>query len=219
MASAAHMTDVKPQLELDMGPPPSDEDLMRAFQGGGEHAFAVLVERYGAKVLNYAWRLIDDHALAQDLAQQAFLAVYTRKATFDPARRFSAWLYRIVGNLCRMEWRRRRRKVAPLDGSSVAAGDPAALAAETVADPSPSPAEEAGRRDLERRVRRAVGELPEKLRIVFVLSFYERLSYKQIAEVLGCAVGTVGSRKHLAVQRLAGNLSAVGAELYGNVKA
>ncbi len=219
MASGTHTRDVKPQLELDMGPPPSDEDLMRAFQGGGEHAFAVLVERYGAKVVNYAWRLIDDHALAQDVAQQAFLAVYTRKATFDTARRFSAWLYRIVGNLCRMEWRRRRRKVAPLDASSVAAGDPAALAAETVADPSPSPAEEAGRRDLERRVRRAVGELPEKLRIVFVLSFYERLSYKQIAEVLGCAVGTVASRKHLAVQRLAGSLSAVGAELYGDVKA
>jgi RNA polymerase sigma-70 factor (ECF subfamily) len=219
MASAAHTTGVKPQLELDMGPPPSDEELMRAFQGGGKHAFAVLMERYGEKVLNYAWRLTDDYALAQDLAQQAFLAVYVHKRTFDTERRFSPWLYRIVGNLCRMEWRRRRRKVAPLDGSSVAAGDPAALAADTVADPSPSPAEEAGRRDLERRVHRAVGELPEKLRMVFVLSFYERLSYKQIGEVLGCAVGTVASRKHLAVQRLAQSLSAVGAELFGDTKA
>jgi len=198
-----------------MGPPPTDEDLMRAFQDGGEHGFVGLVERYGAKALNYAWRLTSDFAVAQDVAQEAFLAVYTRKATFDAARRFSTWFYRIVTNLCRMEWRRRRRTVAPLDGGSVAAGNPADLAAETVADGRPSPAEAAGRRELERRVQRAVGELPEKLRTVFALSFYDGLSYKEIAEVLACSVGTVASRKHLAVQRLAKSLGPVGAELFG----
>jgi RNA polymerase sigma factor (sigma-70 family) len=103
----------------------------------------------------------------------------------------------------------------PLDGARVAAGNPAALAAETVADPAPSPAEAAARRELERRVRRAVVELPEKLRTVFVLSFYEGLGYKAIAEVVGCSVGTVGSRKHLAVQRLARSLGPVGTELFG----
>jgi RNA polymerase sigma-70 factor (ECF subfamily) len=198
-----------------MGPPPSDEALMRAFQNGGEYGFVALVDRYGAKALNYAWRLTGDYTLAQDVAQEAFLAVYTRKRTFDASRRFSTWLYRIVGNLCRMEWRRRRRKVAPVDASSVAAGNPADLAAETLADSAPSPAEEAGRRDLEHRVRCAVVELPDKLRAVFVLSFYEGLGYKEIAEVIGCPAGTVASRKHLAVQRLAKSLSAVGAELFG----
>ena len=209
------MRDVRSQLELDMGPPPSDEELMRAFQGGGEHGFVALVERYGPKVLNFAWRLTDDFSLAQDVAQEAFLAVFTRKKTFDPSRSFSPWLYRIVRNLCRMEWRRRRRARAPLDAASVAAGNPAELVAETVADPAPSPAESASRRELERRVRRAVVELPEKLRAVFVLSFYEGLGYKAIAEVVGCSVGTVGSRKHLAVQRLGKSLGAVGAELFG----
>lgn len=215
MPGATHTEDVRPQLELDMGPPPTDEDLMRAFQDGGEHGFVGLVERYGAKALNYAWRLTNDFAVAQDVSQEAFLAVYTRKETFDPERRFSTWFYRIVTNLCRMEWRRRRRTVAPLDGGSVAAGDPADLAAETVADGGPSPADAAARRELERRVQRAVGELPEKLRTVFALSFYDGLAYKAIAEVLGCSVGTVASRKHLAVQRLAKTLGAVGAELVG----
>ena len=209
------MNSVRSQLELDMGPPPSDEELMRSFQAGAEHGFISLVERYGAKVLNHAWRLTDDFALAQDVAQEAFLAVFTRHKTFDPSRSFSAWLYRIVSNLCRMEWRRRRRTRVPLDGARVAAGNPAALAAETVADPAPSPAEAAARRELERRVRRAVVELPEKLRTVFVLSFYEGLGYKAIAEVVGCSVGTVGSRKHLAVQRLARSLGPVGTELFG----
>ncbi len=214
MSPGAHTRDVRPQLELDIGPPPSDEELMRLFQNGGEHGFVALVERYGAKALNYAWRLTGDFALAQDVAQDAFLAVYTRKQTFNAGRSFTAWLYRIVGNLCRTEWRRRRRKVVPMDGSSVAAGDPAMLAAETVADPAPSPAQSASRRELERRVRRAVLELPEKLRAVFVLSFYDGLRYKAIAEVLGCPVGTVASRKHLALQRLAKSLGAVGAELF-----
>ena len=188
---------------------------MEAFQNGGEHGFVGLVDRYGAKALNFAWRLTDDYTTAQDIAQEAFLAVYTRRATFDTARRFSTWLYRIVGNLCRMEWRRRRRKVAPLDGGSVAAGDPADLAAETLADPGPSPSELAGRNELERRVRRAVAQLPEKLRAVFVLSFYEGLRYKEIADLLGCSVGTVASRKHLAMQRLQQSLGALGAEMLG----
>jgi RNA polymerase sigma-70 factor (ECF subfamily) len=209
------MNSVRSQLELDMGPPPSDEELMRMVQAGGEHGFVSLVERYGAKALNYAWRLMGDFALAQDVAQEAFLAVYTRSQTFDPARSFSAWLYRIVGNLCRMEWRRRRRAHVPLDGARVAAGNPVDLAAETVADPAPSPAEVAGRRELERRVRRAVLELPEKLRTVFVLSFDEGLAYKAIAEVLGCSLGTVASRKHLAVERLGKSLGPVGTEFFG----
>ena len=105
MPAAAHTEDVRPQLELDMGPPPSDEALMEAFQNGGEHGFVELVERYGAKALNFAWRLTDDYTVAQDIAQETFLAVYTRGGTFDTSRKFSTWLYRIVGNLCRMEWR------------------------------------------------------------------------------------------------------------------
>ena len=210
---AEHTDTMRPQLELEMGPPPSDDVLMRAFQDGGEHGFVALVERYGKKALNYAWRLTGDFALAQDVAQEAFLAVYTRRDTFQPGGNFAGWLYRIVGNLCRMEWRRRRRKRAPLDGGRVAAGDPADLAAGHVADKGPSPAESAARRELERHVRRAVVELPVKLRTVFVLSFYEGLSYKAIAGVLGCSVGTVGSRKHLAMRRLQNSLSAVGAEL------
>ena len=193
---------------------------MRAFQKGRDGGFVELVVRHGAKVLNYAWRLTDDFALAQDVAQETFLAVYTRKDTFDSGRSFAAWLYRIAGNLCRMEWRRRRRTVAPVAGSRVAgsrvaAGDAASLAAETVADPAPSPAEWAGRRELEHQVRRTVMELPVKLRMVFVLSFYEGLGYKAIAEVLGCSLGTVASRKHLAMRHLRKSLGAVAAELFG----
>jgi len=206
---------VNSQLELDVGTPPSDEELMRAFQNGRDGGFAELVMRHGAKVLNYAWRLTDDFALAQDVAQETFLAVYTRKDTFDSRRSFPAWLYRIASNLCRMEWRRRRRTTAPMSGSSVAVGDPAALAAETVADPGPSPAEWANRRELEHRVRRAVVELPEKLRMVFVLSFYEGLAYKAISDVLGCSIGTVASRKHLAMRHLRKRLGAVAGELLG----
>jgi RNA polymerase sigma-70 factor (ECF subfamily) len=215
MPAAAHTEEVRPQLELDMGPPPSDEALMEAFQNGGEYGFVELVGRYGAKALNFAWRLMDDYTAAQDIAQETFLAVYTRRDTFDTTRRFSTWLYRIVTNLCRMEWRRRRRKVAPLDGASIAAGDAADLAAGTLADPGPSPSESASRNELERRVRRAVAQLPEKLRGVFILSFYEGLRYKEIADVLGCSVGTVASRKHLAMQRLQQNLGALGAEMLG----
>jgi len=198
-----------------MGPPPSDDVLIRAFQDGGEHGFTALVNRYGKRVLNYAWRFTGDFEVAQDVAQETFLIVYTAKETLDAGRNFRAWLYRVAGNLCRMECRRRRRKVAPLDGASVAAGDPAELAAERVADPAPSPAVSAGRHELERQVRAAVTELPEKLRTVFVLSFYEGLGYKAIAEVLGCSAGTVASRKHLAVRRLEKHLRPIGTELYG----
>lgn len=215
MTGPEHRKSVNSQLELDVGPPPSDEELMRAFQKGRDGGFVELVVRHGAKVLNYAWRLTDDFALAQDVAQETFLAVYTRKDTFDSRRSFSAWLYRIAGNRCRMEWRRRRRIVAPVDGSRVAAGDAASLAAQTVADPAPSPAEWAGRRELEHQVRRTVIELPVKLRMVFVLSFYEGLGYKAIAEVLGCSLGTVASRKHLAMRHLRKSLGAVAAELFG----
>lgn len=195
---------MRPQLEFNIGPPPSDEALMRTFQDGGEAAFTVLVERYAAKALNYAWRLTGEFALAQDVAQEAFFNVYARRRAFGAGERFLTWFYRIVGNLCRMEWRRRRAP-RPAAGKSPADDAP----------PEPELEERASRREIEQRAQDAVLALPEKLRLVFVLSLYEGLSYGEIAGVLGCSVATVAARKRAAVQRLGGSLGTVGRRFEG----
>jgi len=206
MGRAGMASELRAQLELDMGPPPSDEALMRALQDGARSALGVLVERHGATAVNYAWRLTGELASAQDVAQEAFLGVYARREAFDSGQRFLVWLYRIVGDLCRAVWRRR-------GGAAVT---PAADgASEAAAEPGPTATEDGGREAVEEQVRRAVVGLPEGLRVVFVLSFYEGLSYEAIAEVLGCSVRTVWSRKRLAVRRLEENLGAAGAASWG----
>jgi len=179
-------------------PPDADAQLMLAFQKGDESAFAVLFERYRTRVLNTAYRFLNDANLAQDIAQEVFVKIYMSPKTYHPDAAFSTWLYRITANACIDTLRRRKRLAAVLPEA----------AAQSALDPAATQADQVEARELERVVRAALASLPEKQRIAVVLQRYEGLSYKQIAEILGMSRPAIESLLFRAKQTLRVSLSA-----------
>lgn len=176
----------------------SDEELMARIKTGDQDAFAELMNRYEVRLFNYLKRIVRNAADAEDVYQETFLRVYRHAARFNPESAFRPWLYRIATNLCMDLMRKRsRRKETSLESGG--AGNDSPL---TVKDLSPSPAEVSEHHERQAALAKAVAELPEKQRAVFLLARYEGLPYAEIAEVLDVPVGTVKSRMNTAVNQL-----------------
>ena len=179
----------------------TDDELIERVRRGETRLFALLVVRYQDPVYGMALRFVRSASDAEDLAQEAFLRAYRGLEGFKGDARFSTWLYRITWNLC-TDWLRRNRKPAR---ASVALDDDA-----DVAD---------GRVDLEegllaaeerRKVRQALVGLAEKYRSVLILMYYQKMSYDQIASVLGAPMKTVETRLYRARKLLRQSLQREG---------
>ncbi len=159
---------------------------------GHDAALNALMERHGEKVFHYLIRQLQSEADAADLAQETFVRVYQNRARFDPAARFSTWLYTIATNLVRdrFRWRGRHPQVAlqaEIESSGGTLGD-------SLADDNPGPDQQMQNAERADVVRRAVARLPEDLRTAIILSEYERHSYAEIAVISGCSVKAVEGR-------------------------
>jgi RNA polymerase sigma factor (sigma-70 family) len=170
----------------------TDEQIIGRVRGGETRFFEELVRRHEDAVFAMALRFIGERGDAEDVAQEVFLRVYRSLDGFKGDAKFSTWLYRITFNMC-TDWLRRNRSSRRAAGIEEA-GD--------VVD---------GRVDLEeglldeeerRRVRRALDGLEEKYRSVVLLLYYQKMSYDQIAEVLGMPLKTVETRLYRARKML-----------------
>lgn len=193
--------------------PVADEELMQSFLDGSEEAFEALVGRYASKITNFVYRQVSHFPTAEEIAQDTFLAVYRRKETFKPGYKFSSWLYKIAINFCRMHFRKKRSVPMTLSIEESQEEGRGGIEA-TLVDGAEGPLDALSRKDAEERIREAVGELPRKQRLVFTLSFYEGLTYEEIGRLLNCSPGTVASRKHIAVKKLASKLKRMAPEGY-----
>lgn len=173
----------------------SDEQLLIQWREGEPLAFETLVRRYQVPLFAYLYRLSGDRATAEDLCQETWAGFLTGLDRFDPGRRLSPWLYAIATNLWRDAWRRGRTRAA-------AAAQLPELRSRLGLTTPPTPLEEESRRELEGEVRAAVVDLAEEYRAVLVMRHYQGLRYAEIAEVLGCPIGTVKSRMHYAISNL-----------------
>lgn len=178
----------------------TDEELVRRLERGDGAALRLLMERYRGPLHGYLCRLLGSAEDADDLFQDTFLRVLRHAGRFDSRRAFKPWLYAIATNLARNAFRARSyRDAVPLDRPDE---DGCALVAR-LAGGDQAPGEAAERAESARVVRAAVDELPEKGRAALVLFYYQGLSYEEIAEALEIPVGTVKSRIHNAMARLA----------------
>jgi RNA polymerase sigma-70 factor (ECF subfamily) len=156
---------------------------------GDEAALGLLLDRYRAPLHGFLWRRTDGPSV-EDLFQETWLRVVRARDRFDPRRRFSTWLYQIANNLCRDRYRRRAVEERAL------AVERARLEA---AKPTGDGAAPAGMAlDMERRLR----SLPERLREVLILRYYQDLGEAEIAQALRIPRGTVKSRLHAALRAL-----------------
>src|SRR6201988_3121689 len=127
---------------------PADHDLMARAANGDERAFRTLAERHAGAALRLARRILGNEAIAEDVVQDALLRVWINAPRWRPEAAFRTWLYRIVVNLCLNA--RRRTPDLPLD------------AAEQVADARPTPDEQLGFDERDRRLAAAIGALPDR---------------------------------------------------------
>jgi RNA polymerase sigma-70 factor, ECF subfamily len=180
--------------------PRADEDLLLALRGGDKAALGPLVRRYERELFHYLARYLRDETLAADVFQLTFLAVFRKIQQYEPGRPARPWLYTVATNQAIDASRRKARRpdqTAP-EGFDDPAGAFAGLPATT-----PDPADETEAAETRARVRAAVDELPEALRQTVILAYFQGLKYSDVAEALGVPVGTVKSRLHAAVAKLA----------------
>jgi RNA polymerase sigma-70 factor, ECF subfamily len=160
------------------------------------------INEYGKATYNYAYRLTQNEADAGDLTQEAFIRVYRAWRSFKPGTSFLSWIYRIVTNLHRDELRRRKgryQEEIPEDHELQEYGGGRPLAVE--------PIEEYVEGQLSEPVSRALADLATEQRQIVLLADVEGYSYQEIAEIVGCTVGTVRSRLHRARGQLRGLLN------------
>ncbi|HXF83430.1 MAG TPA: sigma-70 family RNA polymerase sigma factor [bacterium] len=175
--------------------------VIRANQPHEIEALERLLERYGRRIYQLAYRMAGNEADAKDLTQEAFIRVYRAFRRIDPQANLDSWLYRIVTNLY-IDMLRRRPKVRleSLDAPMVTArGDEMAR---EVPDERADPVAAVLDAQLDAEIQRALGALSAELRMVIVLSDIEGQSYEEISQALGIPVGTVKSRLHRARRML-----------------
>lgn len=158
-------------------------------QRGDATAFEHLLQRYRQRLFGFLLRRASPQGI-EDLFQETWLRVVRARESFDPARRFSTWLFQIANNLCRDGARRNvleAKEQARLQSDAAAHGGDGGAALDTKLD-----------------ARQRLARLPERLREVLVLRFFEDLGEREIAEIVGVPPGTVKSRLHAAVRALRG---------------
>jgi len=183
-----------------------DQQLMARIQTGDRSAFEALYRRYAHPIMNFYYQMCFDRTAAEDFLQETFLRVWRARHTYRPIGKVSTWLFQISKNYWFNE--REKRKLRPFHSAS--GGEDAQARWAHVADErgDADPGAVASGAETRALVERAVAELSEKLRVVFVLARYRGLPYAQIADIVGIPVGTVKSRMALAEKTLRARLEA-----------
>lgn len=169
--------------------------MIEACKQGDRAAFHSLFETYKDRVYSIAYHYSGEESMARDVTQQVFLKLFTSIDQFREDSEFTTWLYRIVANTCTDEHRKRRRFVPfspEIEVSKMSAKG--------------SQEETYHRRQMADSVRGAISELSPKLRLPILLKYVEGLSYDEIAQTLGCSIGTVSSRLNRGHKMLAQKL-------------
>ncbi|BAM02510.1 RNA polymerase sigma factor [Phycisphaera mikurensis] len=188
----------------------TDAELLTLHRSGkpgpveGQTALETLILRYERDLFFFLLRFVNDRATADDLFQETFLQVHKSAATFDAEKRFRPWLFTIGANKARDHLRRNKRhRALPLDAKVGGAASDGASFVDLMEADLPEPGSVAAEGEVAVLVRDAVSGLPDHLREVLTLAYFEKLAYREIAEMLGIPLGTVKSRLHAAVAAFA----------------
>jgi RNA polymerase sigma-70 factor (ECF subfamily) len=177
-----------------------DADVVRLAQDGREAAFRELVRRYERPVFALVFRMVHDRDVAEDLAQDAFIKVLNHLEQYNPAFKFSSWLFKIANNVAIDHLRRRRPEMVSLGGASTHESGGDTLNAETVdlAIDRESALDELAARELGSAIEQAIARLRPEYRACILLRHVEGRSYEEIAAMLDLPLGTVKTFIHRA---------------------
>jgi len=182
----------------------SDSDLLRRYCEGDEGAFQEIMDRYKNSLYAFLRQFLNRHDLVEDVFQETFLQLYTSRETFDVSRPLRPWLFTIAANKAKDALRKSQRHATVSIGTISSSED---MSFEEVLNvlghDNELPTTELERQETSAKVNRIITNMPENLREILILAYFNRFSYKQMAEMLSIPIGTVKSRLHTAVARFA----------------
>jgi len=170
---------------------------------GDQASFALLLERHRGPVIHFMYRMVQNQAVSEELAQEVFLRVYRSRATYEPTAKFTTWLFRIATHLA-LNWIRdgRNEKLQQSLDEETSDG-----ATRQVADRGRTVEQELVYQAKLREVRAAIECLPAKQRAAVMMHKYEEMEYSQIAGVLSCSESAVKSLLFRAYESLRSRLA------------
>ena len=182
-----------------------DAELMRRIKDGDGASFGLLLGKYRATVVHFLYRMIQDRAIAEELAQEVFLRVYRSRSTYEPTAKFTTWLFRIATHLALNSLR--DGKYERLQESLDADSDE--MPVRQLSDTRPSVEQFMVYEAKLDEIRKAVAALPERQRAAVLMHKYEDLQYSQIAKALSCSESAVKSLLFRAYETLRTRLAHV----------
>ncbi|MBM3763401.1 MAG: sigma-70 family RNA polymerase sigma factor [Acidobacteria bacterium] len=179
-----------------------DAELMLRVREGDETSFALLLEKHRKPVIHFLYRMVQNQAVAEELAQEVFLRVYRSRESYEPTAKFTTWLFRITTHLALNHVRDRRKdKLHDSIDEKVEEGAPRQLA-----DREANVEQQMLRQARLGQIKAAVDELPEKQRGAVLMHKYQEMDYSQIAAVLGISESAVKSLLFRAYESLRSRL-------------
>ena len=181
----------------------SDQEIVALARQGREAAYRELIGRYQRPVFSLIYRLVRDREKAEDLAQDTFIKVLNAIDRYDPAYKFSSWIFKIAHNTSLDHLRKKEPETLSLDGSPHAQ-TPAEIEASTVTAVSnaESPEDYASSRELGGHLEVAIAKLRPEYRTAIIMCHVEGRPYEEIAEIMEVPLGTVKTYIHRARNEL-----------------
>jgi RNA polymerase sigma-70 factor (ECF subfamily) len=180
-----------------------DAELMLRVKGGDDASFGVLLEKHRNPVIHFLYRMVQNQAVAEELAQEVFLRVYRSRASYEPTAKFTTWLFRIATHLALNSIRdgKNDRKRESLD--DMVDDQPV----RQVSDNRPTIEQAMMYQARLAEVKKAIQTLPEKQRAAVLMHKYEEMEYSQIARALNCSESAVKSLLFRAYETLRARLA------------
>jgi len=170
--------------------PSTDNRLMEEVRDGSIERLAILFERHQVMLYNFFLRLTGNRSTSEDLVQEVFFRILKYRKTYQGQSKFTVWMYQVARN-AHVDHLRKQKPELPLDEQFTEVPSPETLPAEKM--------------DAEIDIvllRKALDKLPLKKREVLLLSRFQEMKYKDIAEIFGCNIGSVKSAVHRAIKDL-----------------
>ena len=177
-----------------------DYQLVKAAIAGEQQAYATLLERYRPSVYNHLYKMVRNHDDAEDLTLEAFGKAFHKLSTYAPHFAFSTWLFKIAVNNCIDHIRKKRLHFLSIDQPIEPMGDKDFSGG--LRNHARNPEEEIIRQQRLQMVRKTLGQLSAKYRLMIELRYYEELSYEEIATELSIPLGTVKAQLFRAKEML-----------------
>ena len=182
----------------------SDRNLMDAYRRGEDGAFEMLVRRHGGAVLGYLVKMTQNKDHAEDLFQETFQKVHENVATFT-GDNLRPWVFKIATNTAIGRWRKEKKHAAISLTAPAGCSDGrhCPTLESTLESDTPDPVEQVELKEKRQQVQAALNTLPTQQRAALILNYYHQMTYKQIAESLGCSVGSVRTHLFRALKKMA----------------